>query len=209
VREAELELKAGDAEGLLLAAQKLLAGHELKLSTRSKAERGYRLALQKKGTSAEPEKARAVRLARKDTCAKAFAGILQSASSTAWPASDRRSRRGTPTTDRAAPPAKRAARLAPACRPHSLRAFERSARDMGRCVGTLRDADVLISDIHAPVEAAASDKTGFAELLETLTRERQRRQERRSPGGAARTFVEEAATLPHLVAAHACREPKA
>ena len=39
VREAEFELKAGDAEGLLLAAEKLLAGHELKLSTRSKAER--------------------------------------------------------------------------------------------------------------------------------------------------------------------------
>jgi inorganic triphosphatase YgiF len=79
VREAELELKAGDAEGLLLAAEKLLARHELKLSTRSKAERGYRLALQKKGTSREPEKARPVRIPRKDTCAKAFAAILQSA----------------------------------------------------------------------------------------------------------------------------------
>src|SRR5262245_41194485 len=79
VREAELELKAGDAEGLLLAAEKLLAGHELRLSTRSKAERGYRLALQKKGANAEPEKARPVRIGRKDTCAKAFAAILQSA----------------------------------------------------------------------------------------------------------------------------------
>ena len=47
----------------------------------------------------------------------------------------------------------------------SLRAFECCAQDVGRCVGTLRDADVLISGIHAPVEAAASDKTGFAELL--------------------------------------------
>src|SRR5215468_6405248 len=58
LREAELELKAGSAEGLLLAAEKLLAGHELKLSSRSKAERGYRLALGKKDDSIEPEKAR-------------------------------------------------------------------------------------------------------------------------------------------------------
>src|SRR5262245_10532946 len=79
VREAELELKAGDVEGLLLAAEQLLAGHELKLSTRSKADRGYRLALQKRGASAEPERARPVRIRRKDSCAKAFAAILQSA----------------------------------------------------------------------------------------------------------------------------------
>src|SRR5262245_14123578 len=79
VREAELELKAGDAEGLLLAAEKLLAGHDLTLSSRSEGERGYRLALRKKGASAEPEKARHVRIARTDGCAKAFAAILQSA----------------------------------------------------------------------------------------------------------------------------------
>jgi hypothetical protein len=41
----------------------------------------------------------------------------------------------------------------------------------------LRDADVLISGIHAPVEAAALDKTGFAELLEMLRHERQRRRD--------------------------------
>jgi triphosphatase len=62
--------------------------------------------------------------------------------------------------------------LRPLDRP-SLRAFERCARDMGRCVGTLRDADVLISGLHAPVEAGASDKTGFAELRDALTRNRQ------------------------------------
>jgi triphosphatase len=180
VREAELELKAGDAEGLLLAAEKLLAGHELKLSTHSNAERGYRLALQKKGTSAEPEKARAVRLARKDTCAKAFAGILQSAvrqilvnRETVLQTDDPDGAHQLRIGLRRLRSALRA--LRPLADRSSLRAFERSARDMGRCVGTLRDADVLISDIHAPVEAAASDKTGFAELLETLTRERQRR----------------------------------
>src|SRR5262249_57541055 len=66
LHEADLELKAGSAEGLLIAAEKLLTGHELKPSSRSKAERGYRLALGKKDTSTEPEKARAARVSRKN-----------------------------------------------------------------------------------------------------------------------------------------------
>jgi triphosphatase len=55
----------------------------------------------------------------------------------------------------------------------SLRAFERSARNMGRSVGMLRDADVMISGIMAPMEAVASDKSGFAELHAALVRDRQ------------------------------------
>jgi inorganic triphosphatase YgiF len=79
LREAELELKAGRAEGLLLAAEKLLDGHELKLSSRSKAERGYRLVLGKKDNSTEPEKARAARVCRKDSSRKALSSMLDSA----------------------------------------------------------------------------------------------------------------------------------
>jgi triphosphatase len=41
----------------------------------------------------------------------------------------------------------------------------------------LRDADVLISGIHAPVEGAATDKTGFAELHEVLMRNREARRD--------------------------------
>src|SRR5262245_11481213 len=51
LHEAELELKAGSAEGLLIAAEKLSGGHELELSSNSKAERGYRLALGNKDDS--------------------------------------------------------------------------------------------------------------------------------------------------------------
>ena len=182
VREAELELKAGDAEGLLLAAEKLLCGHELKLSSRSKAERGYRLALQKKGASPEPEKARPVQIARKDTCTKAFAAILQSAVRQILVNREAVLQTDDPNGAHQLRIGLRRLRSAlGAMRPladrASLRTFERSARDMGRCVGTLRDADVLISGIHAPVEAAASEKAGFAELLDTLTRERQGRRD--------------------------------
>ena len=180
LHEGELELKAGDAEGLLLAAEKLLAGHELKLSTRSKAGRGYRLALQKKGP--EPEKARPVRIARKDTCAKAFAAILQSAVRQILVNREAVLQTDDPNGAHQLRIGLRRQRsvlraLRPLADRSSLRAFERSARDMGRCVGTLRDADVLISGIHAPAEAAASDKAGFAELHEMLTRERQRRRD--------------------------------
>jgi inorganic triphosphatase YgiF len=75
LREAEFESKAGSSEGRLLAAEKLLAGHELKLSKQSKAERGYRLALGKKDVGIEPEKARPARVSRKDTCRKALSSM--------------------------------------------------------------------------------------------------------------------------------------
>ena len=178
LREAELELKASSAEGLLLAAEKLLGDLELKLSTRSKAERGYRLALNKKGANAEPERADPVRLMRKNTCAQAFSAIPQSVArqilvnrqavlETDDPDAVHQLRIGL----RRLRSALRA--LQPLVDRGSLRAFERSARDMGRRVGTLRDADVMISGIKAPMEAAANDKTGFSELHGALVRDRQ------------------------------------
>ena len=178
LREAELELKAGSGEDLLLAAEKLLAGHELKLSTQSKAERGYRLALGKKGGSTEPEKARPARISRKDNCRKALSSMLDSAVRQVQV-----NRRAVLETDD--PEAAHQLRiglrrlrsalrvLRPLVDRASLRSFERCARDMGRRVGRLRDADVLFSGIHAPVEAAAADKTGFSELHEALVRNRE------------------------------------
>src|SRR5262249_2580267 len=175
LREAELELKAGSAEGLLPAAEKLLAGHELKLSSRSKAERGHRLALGKKDDSIEPEKARPAPISRKDTCRKALSSMLASAARQVLV-----NRRAVLETDD--PEAAHQLRigirrlrstlrvLRPLVDRASLRAFERSARDIGRSVGMLRDADVLITGGHAPVEAFATDKTGVAELCEGLVR---------------------------------------
>jgi inorganic triphosphatase YgiF len=178
LREAELELKAGSAEGLLLAAEKLLAGHELKLSSRSKAERGYRLVLGKKDDGIEPEKAHPARISRKDTCKIALSSMLESAIRQVLV-----NRRAVLETDdpeaahqlrigiRRLRSALRA--LRPLVDHASLRAFERSARDIGRSAGVLRDADVLISGVHAPVEAVTTDKTGFAELHEALVQNRE------------------------------------
>jgi inorganic triphosphatase YgiF len=182
LREAELELKAGSAEALLLAAEKLLGGHELKLSRRSKAERGYRLALGKKGANAEPEKAKPARISRKATCAEALTAVLDSATRQIVV-----NRQAVLETDD--PEAAHQLRiglrrlrsalwaLRPLVDGGSLRAFEHCARDMGRCVGTLRDADVLIAGIHAPMEAAASDKAGFDALREALLGNRETRRD--------------------------------
>jgi triphosphatase len=176
-REAELELRAGSAKGLLLAAEKLLGDHELKLSTRSKAERGYRLVFGKKGANAEPEKARHAWVTRKNSCAEAFSAILESATrqilvnrqavlETDDPEGAHQLRIGLRRlrgTLRA---------LRPLVDRGCLRAFERSARNLGRSAGMLRDADVMISGIMAPMEAVASDKSGFAELHAALVRDR-------------------------------------
>ena len=182
LREAELELKAGSAEGLLLAAEKLLAGQELTLGTRSKAERGYRLVLEKSPSSPEPEKSRPVCLRGKDRSAQAFAAILASASrqilvnraavlETDDPHAAHQLRIGL----RRLRSALKA--LRPFALSHSLTSFERAAREVGRSVGALRDADVLISAIYAPIEATASNKTGFADLHEALTRHRRAKRE--------------------------------
>jgi inorganic triphosphatase YgiF len=182
LNEAELELKAGSAEGLLLAAESVLAGHEFKFGTRSKAERGYRLALEKRGSSAEPEKSRPVRIRRKADSATAFAAILGSASrqilvnrtavlETDDPHATHQLRIGLRRLRSAL------YALRPFVNSPSLKSFEHHTRELAASVGALRDADVLISAIEAPVEAKASDKSGFAELNAALLRHRRARRE--------------------------------
>ena len=182
LREAELELKAGSAEGLLLAAEKLLAGQDLTLATRSKAERGYRLVLEKTPTSPEPEKSCPVPLRGKDKSAEAFTAIL--ASATRQILVNRAALLETDDPDAAHQLRIGLRRLRSALKAlrgfdvsHSLTSFERAAREVGSSVGVLRDADVLISAIYAPIEATASDKRGFGDLYGTLTRYRRAKRE--------------------------------
>jgi triphosphatase len=177
LREVELELKTGSSEGLLVAAEKLFAGHELKLSKQNKAERGYRLALGKKDDSIDPEKAHPARVSRKDSCGKSLSSMLDS--TVRQVLVNRRAVLETNDPEAAHQLRIGLRRLRSALRivrplvdRSSLRVFERSAREIGRHVGRLRDADVLISGIHAPAEAAATDKTGFAGLHEALVRNR-------------------------------------
>jgi triphosphatase len=177
LREAELELKSGSAEGLLLVAEKLLKGHQLRVGERSKAERGYQLAAGDKGISAEPQKGNRPHLTRKKSGAEAFSAILAATAQqivanrkvvleTDDPQGAHQLRVGL----RRLRSALRA--LRPLVDTSSLKVFDRSARDIGRCVGTLRDADVLISGIYAPMESAVADQNGFSELYDLLMQDR-------------------------------------
>ena len=178
---AELGLKAGSAEGLLLAIEKLLGGCELKFTRHSKADRSYRL-LDTRGSSADPEKAHPARITMQNNCAEAFSAILASAirqiavnRQAVLQIEDPEGAHQLRIGLRRLRSALRA--LRPLVDGGSLRAFERSARDVGRCVGMLRDADVLISGIEAPIEQVASDKSGFAELRDSLIRHQQTKRE--------------------------------
>jgi triphosphatase len=178
-REVELELKSGGAEGLLVAGETLLGESKPEPSVRSKAERGYRLAIDKNGRSSEPQrKERPVRIRRKDSCAEAFSAIFASVAHQIQV-----NRAAVLESDDPEPPhqlrvslrrlrsvLKMVQPLVPA---DSLKVFKRLARDLGRTVGDLRDADVLISGIYAPIEALAPNKAGFTELHRVLRRERE------------------------------------
>jgi CHAD domain-containing protein len=193
--DAELELRARSAENLLLAAEKLLGDHEFKLSA-GKAERADRLPDTGRA-GAQPEKARPARIARRNTCEEAFSAIL--ASAIRQIAVNRQAVLQTDDPEGAHQLRIGLRRLRSglrALRPlvdgGSLRAFERSARDMGRSVGILRDADVLLTGIQAPIEQVAPDKAGFAELRDALGRNRQakRNEVRRALRGPQWTRLE-------------------
>jgi inorganic triphosphatase YgiF len=181
VREAELELKAGNEEGLLLAAENCLPATNSRSvrAARPSAATGWRfkrraraVSPRKRGRSAWNERTPAPRPL--PPCSNRRRQILvnrEAVLETDDPNGTHQLRIGLRRLRSAL------WALRPLADGSSLHAFERSARDRGRCVGTLRDADVLISGIHAPVEAAALDKTGFAELLEMLRHERQRRRD--------------------------------
>jgi triphosphatase len=160
----------------------VLGSLPLKFGTRSKAERGYRFALGKVEGGRDPEKAKPAKIRAHDTCAKAFAAVLASAArqitvnrQALLQSDDPESAHQMRVGVRRLRSALRA--LRPLIGRASLWSFERSARDIGRCVGELRDADVLISGIYNPTRAVAADKVGFDQLHETLLRNRQAKRE--------------------------------
>jgi inorganic triphosphatase YgiF len=202
LREAELELKSGKPSALLAAAESLFAGHELKLSTKTKADRGYRLVLGKSQSITKPKPAPQDKLTRNDSCAQAFAAILSSTIEQVV-----MNRQLVLETDdpRAVHQLRIGLRrlrcalrvLRPLIKSPSLREFERLARDTTRNVALLRDADVLTSAIVAPVESAAGDRVKFAELNASLAEYRQRKQNeaRASLRGASWTHMQLYLTL--------------
>jgi len=183
IREAELELIKGDPGVLLGLCQELFDGHPVHLSSMTKAERGYRLLL--KTPEARPEitpvKARQPDVKTGQSCGVAFGQIFRSAAEQII-----NNRTAVLETDQAEGPHQlrvgltrlRAAHRALKARLDSppFHQLEDDARAIARAVGELRDADVLIEDIYAPVAGAAPDQQGFDALHHALQSHRATKQ---------------------------------
>ena len=174
--EAELELKSGAPECLLQTAAQLFAAEPVRLAERSKAERGYNLALGRTNGHAhvEPQRGELPELREDHTCAEAFALIVQSAADqiaanrhavleTVDPAAAHQLRIGLrrlrsalsafrPLARHAGPA--RAGRPRPGSRPHGRRAARRRRADRADlCAGGRRPQGR--SGLAAPARGAA------------------------------------------------------
>jgi triphosphatase len=178
IREAELELKSGPIDSLLTVAEALFADEPVRLAEKSKAERGYALALGRAAEALKPLWATQPHLEKDQSCADALRAILgavaeqvlhnwQVVADTDDPEGAHQLRIGL-------------RRLRSACRvfrpvaeSRRLCELDAKARELGRVVGELRDADVLIDEIVAPVMMTSGHaEAGFARLREALESER-------------------------------------
>ncbi len=172
-REVELELLSGSSQGLLAIARELFLDFRIRPSGSSKAARGYRL-LRRDTEPSPPLHAEQVELSQSDSARDAFAAILQSAARQITA----NQRLTVETGDVEAVHQMRVGltRLRSALRslkPYSkapwIAELESDARQIARCVGTVRDADVLIAEIYAPIaENHAGVVPGFPGLLQAL-----------------------------------------
>ena len=177
--EAELELIKGNPKDLLLTAQSLFAKSGVRLSPASKAERGYRLLLKKRpARRAKPVHARAPDIGKDQTCGEAFAQILNAAREqivenrtvvldTDDPEGAHQLRVGL-TRLRSAHRALKALVDTP-----QMRQLETDAQTISRAVGRLRDADVLIGEIVAPLAGGEPRRPGFDTLFKALQAHRE------------------------------------
>ena len=175
IREAEVELVKGDPKVMLALTQDLFSGQAVSLSSASKADLGYRLLLDtpEPYPELEPAKAQAADVERRQTCGEAFAAIFRSAAKQII-----HNRTVVLETDQAEGAHQlrvgltrlRAAHraLKPLLDTPAFHQLEDDARATARAAGELRDADVLIEDIFAPVAGSVPDEKGFNELLHAL-----------------------------------------
>jgi triphosphatase len=176
--EAELELKAGSPECLLETAATLFSDEPIRLAQETKADRGYELALGRADRSLVPQKAHNPVLTGAETCGEALAMFVSSAAGQI--VANRTAVLETDDPEAAHQLRVGLRRLRSALR--AFRSLERSAatqelsrhaQALGQAIGELRNADIFIEEIYAPVAAArTADTTGFHELREALVAHR-------------------------------------
>ena len=175
--EAELELKAGSPECLLEAAAVLFSQENVRLAEASKAERGYNLVLGRQNRNADPVKARIPQLTGDETCATALGQFAEAA--TEQIIANRRALLETDDPEAAHQLRIGLRRLRSALRafrpvsfPTATRDLEQHAKALGQHVGELRNADVFIESILAPVAGSMKRAPGFDELKGALNAHR-------------------------------------
>jgi inorganic triphosphatase YgiF len=171
--EAELELKAGSAVALLETAATLFASGPCRFGHLSKAERGYNLVLGRHDESIVPQCAVHPTLGGDENCAEALSLFVGFAYTQI--VANRRVVLETDDPEGAHElriGLRRLRSVLRAFRPLSdtpaLREMEDYAQELARTVGQLRDADVLIEDIYAPVAGKMKGEPGFPELRNGL-----------------------------------------
>ena len=182
--EAELELKSGSPECLLHTAAQLFASAPVRLADGNRADRGYGLALGRKAVGqAAPQRGELPHLEPDHTSAQALALLIQSAA--AQITANRTAVLETEDPDaahqlRIGLRRLRSALLAfrPLSDTAAARELARHARALARGVGELRDADVLIEEIYAPVAGTMRHDPGLAGLREALLAHRLRMRDR-------------------------------
>jgi inorganic triphosphatase YgiF len=176
VLEAELELKSGARSELIDAAEALFADHPFNCFQVSKAERGYELMLGRTESSPAPL-ASAVPDYRWDaTCAEVLAQFM--AATAQQIVLNRRVVLETDDPEGAHQLRVGLRRLRTALRVfgpllgNAAESLETHCKALARVVGQLRDADVLLQDICAPLAGAAHAEQGMHALHDVLSAHR-------------------------------------
>lgn len=216
--EAEIELKSGSPQSLLEITDRLFSDALPPPSQQSKSELGYRLLLGRMDARHQPLKAEAVAIGNNDTCAHAFAQICRSATHQIlhnWQVVLESDDLEGPHQMRIGIRRLRTALdiFAPLAGDPFITDLDDSIRDLGRLVGTLRDADVLYAHIVAPLDDDSKAPLSLRPLLVKLAERREATREVVRAKLAHRTLTKlqlKFALLPAIAAeleSEECRKP--
>ncbi|TYC52466.1 CHAD domain-containing protein [Rhodobacterales bacterium] len=171
--EMELELKSGPSQAVFEAAKSLLDDVPFRFSPYSKAERGYRFAEGREATGTGPYFAEGITFTPGVTTEHAFRDVLRSCLTQIC-----ENRIAVLTSDDPEGPhqlrvglrrLRSAFRLfRPVLNPAATAPLDDMARTVAAEAGALRDLDVLVDEIVAPLAARAPETVPLDGLLDTL-----------------------------------------
>lgn len=171
--EAELELKSGAAASLLRTAAKIFADIPFRFADNNKAEQGYKLISGWSREGPASLHARPIHLSSSATCRDALAAFMRDAEQQIMT-----NRVVVLTTDDPEGPHQLRVGLrrlrnmldtfSPLITSRSIDEFDLHAKNIANHVGELRDADVLINSIYAPVAGLIKDIAALQSLKQAL-----------------------------------------